>query len=168
MPYVASNNMALNDTVNLRVFSCLCVTRADIVPSYDRFVYILKTFFSSLVSLTFGVCTCLVIFSAYGYNFGSHGEGIESFVFWPLIVSFSSFLLAFVFNCLYLRLERYPVRFAESCLYNVEELYNVDQNGRLDFETGNAQSPSNDKSTRSSNLKIDLTESSEIGMGQKE
>ena len=26
----------------------------------------------------------------------------------------------------------------------------------------------NDKSTRSSNLKIDLTESSEIGMGQKE
>ena len=39
MPYVASNNMALNDAVNLRVFSCLCVTRADIVPSYDRFVY---------------------------------------------------------------------------------------------------------------------------------
>ena len=165
---VSSSYVALNDTVNLRVFSCLCVTRADIVPSYDRFVYFLKIFFCSLVSLTFGVCTCLVIFIAYGYNFDSHGEGIESFVFWPLIISFSLFLLAFVFNCLYLRLERYPVRFAESCLYNVEELFNVDQNGRLDFETGNSRSPSNDESTGPSDLRLDLPESLESEMGQKE
>ena len=73
MPYVASNNMALNDAVDLRVFSCLCVTRADIVPSCDRYVYILKTFFSSLVSLTFGFVR-VYYFLAYGYNFGSQGK----------------------------------------------------------------------------------------------
>ena len=79
---------------------------------------------------------------------------IESFVFWPLIVSFSSFLLAFCATAS--KTGALPKDASRSCLYNVEELYNVDQNGRLDFETGNAQSFSNDKSTRSSNLKIDL------------
>ena len=114
MPYQQSVEAKPYINVDMVTFSFLCCTRADLKPNCGRVYYILRMFIVSMLLLFIGIGICLitmVLNNNLALTSSNVGLIIVEGIFWPLITSLLVFLLLFMCNCLYLRLEQYPTRF---------------------------------------------------------